>query len=392
MKNPQSRIAYLFTNYSNKTATPQEKEELFQLLRGLSDEELTVLLKSEWENMDADDRVFSSNTSKKILHNILKTGNRSSFVSLLLWYKLAAAAAVLIFLSIGLYFFVNTEKKEKQKITEKPFAEDVLPGGNKAILMTADGKTIVLDSQKNGVIANQGNVQINKTRDGQLIFKVAKTAFANKFAGLNTIVTPRGGQYQVVLPDGSKVWLNAATSLRFPGIFKGSSRQVELQGEAYFEVAKNPAMPFIVQSSSAEVRVLGTHFNVKSYEDESVMKTTLLEGAVQLSNAAFSGILKPGEQALLNSKGEVKITDNIDIYDEIAWKNGLFQFNDADIAEIMRQLSRWYDVDISYRGGIPEKRFTGRISRNVNASEILNMLKYTGVNSRIEGRNIVIMN
>jgi transmembrane sensor len=265
----------------------------------------------------------------------------------------------------------------------------VAPGGNKAVLTLANGSTIVLDSAHNGVLAKQGNSIINKTGDGKLVYRASATA-DNEVPQINTVTTPRGGQYHIVLPDGSDVWLNAASSISYPTIFNGKTRRVEITGEAYFEVTKNAAMPFIVKSPRAEVDVLGTHFNIMAYADEDVMKTTLLEGAVKIIANGSSGILKPGQQAVLNNKDELSINNDAD--DEIAWKNGLFQFRGADIRSIMRQAARWYNVDVVFEGKVPVKQYTGRISRNVKASALLNMLKYTGVNAIIEGNSIYIKN
>jgi ferric-dicitrate binding protein FerR (iron transport regulator) len=209
-------------------------------------------------------------------------------------------------------------------------------------------------------------------------------------SALNTITTPRGGQYQVVLPDGSKVWLNAASSIEFPTSFTGNTRNVSITGEAYFEVAKNAAKPFLVKTNRAVIEVLGTHFNVMAYDDEAEMKTTLLEGAVKVKSGSTSNYLRHGQQAVLNATGQTRVLDDVDVDDATAWKNGIFQFNDAGIEVIMRQASRWYDVNVSYEGQIPVKQFTGRISRKVKASELLNMLAYTGVKFRIEGKNIIV--
>jgi ferric-dicitrate binding protein FerR (iron transport regulator) len=270
-------------------------------------------------------------------------------------------------------------------------AHDVLPGGNKAVLTLANGKTITLDSAKNGLLANEGNAHIKKTHDGQLVYEGGKNEAADVPAAMNTVSTPRGGQYQLVLDDGSKVWLNSASSLSFPATFKGATREVEITGEAYFEVAKNAKMPFKVKVNNTVVEVLGTHFNIMAYNDEDAMKTTLLEGSVKISNKQFSGLLKPGQQALLKQNGPIKITDEADADDAVAWKQGIFQFRDASIEAIMRQAARWYDVQVSFAGKIPAKEFTGRISRNVKASELMGMLKYMGVNFKIEDKHITVL-
>ncbi|GAC1314747.1 MAG: DUF4974 domain-containing protein [Mucilaginibacter sp.] len=401
MKTPNARLIYLFNRYYNKTATLQETEELFKLLDIYADDEdLTVLLKHAWEQVKTQNEVFGSSKSEEILHNILQAKSEkknvigiSSKRSFNSWIKICAAAAILIFIGIGACLYLNKPLSAgfQEKLVQKRLIHDALPGGNKAVLTLADGKRIVLDGAHNGVLAKQGNAEVKKARNGLLVYNSDNSTAENQKITINTISTPRGGQYQVVLSDGSKVWLNAASSIQFPSFFKGKTRDVVITGEAYFEVARNAAMPFIVKTDHAVIEVLGTHFNVMAYKDERLMKTTLLEGSVKVRFGNSTNFLKPGQQALLNAAGQIKITDNVDVDDEIAWKNGVFQFRDDDIETIMRQVARWYDVNISYEGRIPVRQFTGKISRNVNASELLNMLKYTGVNFQIEGKNIIIM-
>jgi ferric-dicitrate binding protein FerR (iron transport regulator) len=208
----------------------------------------------------------------------------------------------------------------------------------------------------------------------------------------NTLTTPRGGQYQLVLPDGSKVWLNAASAISYPTAFTGSERKVEIKGEAYFEIAKNTAMPFIVKVNDAQVQVLGTHFNINAYSDEDAIKTTLLEGAVKVTKDAASTLLKPGQQAILGrSSNEIRVQENTDLDAVLAWKNGYFSFNQTDLATIMRQIARWYDVDIVYSDKVPERRFGGEIPRNTNAAEVLKMLEESKVHFRIEGRKVIVL-
>ncbi|MEB0250185.1 FecR domain-containing protein, partial [Mucilaginibacter sp. 5B2] len=268
---------------------------------------------------------------------------------------------------------------------------DALPGGNKAVLTLANGKTIVLDNAENGTLAKEGTTLVKKTTDGQVIYNTNALAGDEAAPSINTISTPRGGQYQVVLPDGTQVWLNSASSLTFPTRFTGRSRQVKITGEAYFEVTKNTLMPFKVKTNRADIEVLGTHFNVMAYDDEVIMKTTLLEGAVSITSGTFSARLKPGQQAQIKSSGQNKIINDVDVDDETAWKNGIFQFREVGIDAILRQAARWYDVPVTYNGKVPDKVFTGRISRNVKASVLLDILKYTGVNLKIEGNKIIVL-
>lgn len=391
-----TRLAYLFNSYFEKTATDAETKELFGILAlSEDDEQLAVLMRRAWDNFNADNRVFSSEKSEKIIQNILYAPADDNVIyieqarSKIAWRRYAAAAAILFIIGIGLFY---RSRNPKAVIQQARVSHDIAPGGNKAILTLANGSTIVLDNARNGVVAKQGNSLVSKTGNGQLVYHVTALA-ANEAPQMNTVTTPRGGQYHIVLPDGTNVWLNAASSIKYPTVFNGKTRPVEITGEVYFEVTKNAAHPFIVKANRADVEVLGTHFNIMAYSDEDVMRTTLLEGSVKITtNKGNSGILKPGQQAILNSTDQLTISNDVDVEEEIAWKNGLFLFRDADIKSIMREAARWYDVNIVYEGAIPVKQYNGSISRNVKASALLNMLKYTGVNAAIEGKSIYVKN
>lgn len=400
MNTSRSRLSYLFNCYYNKTATPQERDELFAIIAaGKKDQELSNLIRTAWNDLHLDAPLFNSTKTELILKTILASGNSQEPTeptkpnhNLLLWAKFSAAAVGLLFLSFGFYNYLHKNKPVVQKSIAKinPPQHDALPGSSKAVLTLANGKTIILDNAHNGTLAKEGNTVVNKTADGKLVYNLSNLADDNAAPSINTINTPRGGEYQVILPDGTKVWLNAASSIRFPTRFTGNSRDVEISGEAYFEVTKNKLMPFRVKTERADIEVLGTHFNVMAYGDEKLMKTTLLEGAVNIKSGSLTYKLKPGQQAQVNATGNTKVTSDIDIEDEVAWKNGIFQFRDAGIDVILRQASRWYDVNVTYQGKIPQKEFTGRLSRNVKASELLKMIQYTGIAVHIEGKNIIV--
>jgi transmembrane sensor len=306
------------------------------------------------------------------------------------FYKgsLFRAAAILVFVLAGVYFFYNRHASQSQQIVNnKRYKRDVAPGGNKAILTLANGSNLVLNDVKNGNLPTQGGSRIVK-QDSELSYKT--TAANTSQVSYNTITTPNGGQFQLVLADGTKVWLNAASSLRFPTTFNGKDRTVELSGEAYFEVAKNKDKPFNVKTAKQTVQVLGTHFNINSYNDETSVKTTLLEGSVNVYAAEGSVLIKPGEQAILLNDGSIKIKSDIDTEEIVAWKNGIFQFNEADIKTIMRQIARWYNVDVEFKGKLPADLYRGKISRNVNISEVFKILELSGINFTIEGRKIIV--
>lgn len=312
------------------------------------------------------------------------------------WKLTAAAASIVVILSIGSYFIFSpkTIKKEiaKTNIRKPSMKNDIAPGGNRATLTLSDGSTIILDSASNGTISKQGNIKVEKLANGLLAYSQnGKQITENDEAFYNTITTPRGGQYHVTLSDGSQVWLNAASSIRFPVAFTGTERRVEITGETYFEVAKNAAMPFRVKAASSEVEVLGTHFNVNAYDDEAVIKTTLLEGKVKVSVPnQVARFLQPGQQAAINKEGKIGVLDNADIEEVMAWKNGRFQFSSADLKSILRQISRWYDVDIEYKGNV-NLHFTGQLTRNDSVSKVFEILELTGeVHFRIDNKKIVV--
>lgn len=304
-------------------------------------------------------------------------------------YKLSVAA--LFLLTVGLAFYFYTSRGVRQSATEELANKEViLPGSNKALLTLANGKTIVLDNEVKGNIGEESGIQITKSADGELVYQV-KGVVNDKEPIYNTISTPKGGQYQVLLPDGTKVWLNAASNLRFPVVFTARERKVELSGEAYFEVTKDVTRPFKVKTSTQEVEVLGTHFNVNAYVDENFTKTTLLEGKVKVSNGREQAFLTPGQQAL-NLKNAVLTVKNVkDVAEVMAWKNGLFVFDNEDIHVIMNKISRWYDVDVEYQADMRGKSYSGNISRFKEVNEVLNTMELTEtIHFKIEGKKIIV--
>lgn len=259
----------------------------------------------------------------------------------------------------------------------------------------ANGQVINLSDAKRGVVIDATKLSYS---DGSSVEHLSEGNTINNLEKI-MISTPRGGQYQVELPDGTKVWLNAASSISFLSSFSGLNRRmVELSGEAYFEVTKTKTkhIPFVVSSNGQEVEVLGTHFNINAYTDESSIKTTLLEGSVRVSNAAKTKeaktaeiVIHPGEQAQF-ARGLIR-TSQVDVGEVMSWKEGYFQFNNADIKAIMRQISRWYDVDVRYEGTTPELAFSGEIQRNLSLSRVLKILNKSGVHFRIEGKEVIVM-
>ncbi|HEY0612173.1 MAG TPA: FecR domain-containing protein, partial [Chitinophaga sp.] len=266
---------------------------------------------------------------------------------------------------------------------------DAMPGGNKAQLTLADGAIVELDSSRTGSLPAQGNVSV-LARPGQLVYnKTASQVPAS--VSYNILRTPKGGQYQLVLPDGTKVWLNAASSLRFPTQFTETTRSVDLTGEAYFEVAKNAAQPFHVKVEGMDITVLGTSFNIMAYTDENTIKTTLLEGAVKVTKGNEERLLHPGQQSQLEAGSSIKVINNADIELAVAWKNGFTSFRSADIRTIMRQVMRWYNIEVEYEGEIPQRVFTGDIPRDARLSELLQLLEVSKIHFKMNNDRLVVM-
>lgn len=362
-------VENLFERYINGEATPEEQAlvEAWYLTHG--DKGTAPLAKQ----VEAD--------RQETLTSLLSQIQRKR----LLWPRIAAAASILVFMGVGLWFFVLHKKLPNRQPAVNSLAQKtIVPGGNKATITLSNGATVVLNNNQTGRLATQGNMQINQTQDGQIRYTDAG-ADGNNSAELmyNTATTPRGGQYEFVLSDGTKVWLNASSSIRFPVAFKGNERRVQITGEVYFEVAHNAAMPFRVEARGQTVEVLGTHFNVNAYDDEASVKTTLLEGSVRVTAQGAGATIKPGEQSELKD-GKISVSD-VDVDNVVAWKNGYFSFKDDNLQAVMRQISRWYDVDVAYDGNIPERRFSGEIARNANISQILEILAFKKIHYKITG-------
>lgn len=306
--------------------------------------------------------------------------------------RIAAAAAILLVGVAGFLYLNEKDTVPPTVVKTSPEIHDIGPGSNKATLTLADGSVITLDDAQQGAVAKQTGITITKTADGRLVYTMlADPAGLSKLpVSYNKIETPQGGQYRIDLPDGTKVWLNAASSLRYPTAFSGTERRVELSGEAYFEVVHNKSMPFTVVSGQQTVEVLGTHFNINSYGDEQAIKTTLVEGAVRVANSRSSSVLKPGQQAVLDKDNQVIAVSEANTEAVIAWKNGYFHFNRVNIKDIMKELARWYDIEVVYEGEIPADEFVGKIRRSVSLSQSLKMLKLSRIHFRIEGRKIII--
>ncbi len=317
----------------------------------------------------------------------INTGKSSTFIRRIHY---GSVAAILIISLSGYLLYTMLAKEEKPAIISVPaksLANEVLPGRNQARLTLGDGSMISLDDTKNGKLASPGGTQISKLANGQVVYSVVDINHQEILS--NTLTTPRGGQFRLTLPDGSIVWLNSASSITYPTAFAGKERKVNVTGEAYFEIAHDASKPFLVSVNGMAISVLGTHFNINAYSDEGAIKTTLLQGSIRLSSAGMATLLKPGQQAQVVGRTFTLVND-VDLEEVVAWKNGYFSFTKADLQTVMRQIARWYDVEITYEGTIPDRQFGGKISRNSNVTEVLKILQETKVHFRIDGRNIVV--
>ncbi|WP_343707305.1 FecR domain-containing protein [Flavobacterium sp.] len=313
-----------------------------------------------------------------------------------IWPRVAAAASIIVLLGAGIFYFAKSEtaaKQENIQIVEK--AKEIAPGGNRGILTLSNGKQIILsDISSKDIIAkeDQDEVTIKMDANGVITYVINPDADISKENGnsFNTLSTPTGGQYNIVLADGTKVFLNAVSSIKYPTQFNGDQRVVELEGEAYFEVAKNKNKPFIVKSDNQTIEVLGTHFNVHAYDNESVVKTTLLEGSVAVSSKNQRAILKPGQQSNISDNAAKITIREVDTEAAIAWKNGRFKFDNADLKSVMKQLERWYGIKVEYRGDVSDVRFNGGTFRNKNLSEVLKVLELSNIKFKVEGKTIIV--
>ena len=392
------RLHYLFRVYFNKTASLIERDELMELLmESENDEQIKILLAETWQQFNSRQQLFSNKERNEMLANILQKGKAHTETTVITvrkpsfkWLRIAAAA--IFFISATGVYFLLKPARSPQPIgqTKKVFkvVQPITAGGNKAVLTLSDGSNIVLDSTHQGTLAKQGSVKVMKLNTATLAYNSGDEN--NQEVVYNTLSTPSGGQYQLILPDGSKVWLNASSSIHFPTSFKGRERNVTITGEAYFEVAKNAAMPFKINVKGVEVEVLGTHFNVMAYDDESSMNTTLLEGSVKVSKGSLKKLLAPGQQSVINSAGEINVVD-ADVEEVMAWKNGWFQFNAYDIKTVMRQISRWYDVEVVYEGKIPAGHYSGSVNRDNDIAQVLKIMQSAGVRFKIEGRKLIVL-
>lgn len=402
----QSRLEYLIEHFIMHQCNDAEIAELMDILEMKENESMVKLVMDKYMELIGDEAQLPQDTASTMLNKIFNESKRDNNIprekkiSYRRWMSIAAA--VILIVGGTIFILPKPGHKENQVNVADKTKSVIKPGGNKALLTLADGSVVDLDGMPDGTLQQQG-VNIIKKDDGVLQYDAGRNG--TKPAGINAfniLSTPRGGQYQLTLPDGSKVWLNAESSLKFPVVFNKDDRDVELSGEAYFEVrqlwlkdksGKRPFKVFVNLSNGrqAKVNVLGTHFNVNAYHNEKEMRATLVEGAVRVDNGTNNISLIPGQQAKLSPDGAIRIDQHADIEGVIAWKNGLFYFDNVDIQTIMRQIGRWYDVDITYTHEVSPRHFVGKIRRGAELSEVLEILRLSDIDFKIEGKTITVL-
>jgi ferric-dicitrate binding protein FerR (iron transport regulator) len=365
----QERLKLLIEKYHSSKLSDNEKEELDKWFHDLSMPGSHI---DEWiaevngEEMLANEMFsdFSSRTSRQ---------KKSSRILYVRWAAAAVFAACLV--GAG-YYLLTSGNAEHPKQTAANNVQKIVPGGNKATLTLASGEKIILEEVQKGSVATQGDIAINKVADGSLVYNASGKKAAAEEISYNVLTTPVGGQYHITLSDGTAVWLNASSSIKYPSQFIGGERKVEITGEAYFEVAHNASVPFRVLAGKQLVEDIGTAFNINSYDNEPSLKTTLVEGKARVTNDAESFVLDPGQQTQLSDGQKLRLVSNVNVEEVIAWKNGLFKFNNASLPEVMRQIARWYNVKVQYEGKIENRKFNGEIARKTSLTEVLEIFSY----------------
>lgn len=402
----ENRIDYLLTRMEQHTASAEECQELLSLIN--ADETGTVIERinafhaarpSRDPQPDWKGGIWN-NSIQEVLHSYKTRENTNTETAptgrLRTLKRISWAAAAVVVLTAGAYFFLTIKETPKTVAPAVMAQKPILPGTNGAVLTLADGTQVSLDSARNGVIASQqgANAVLN---NGQLSY-----AGGNVHAELvyNTLSTPKGRQFHMTLADGSKIWLNAGSSVRFPAVFQSNERKVYITGEVYFEVAREQASPFIViVNNRADIKVLGTSFNVNAYDNEEQINTTLVDGSVKVSTLSATNtpdpstvVLKPGQQARISNSANagISVNNDADLDKVTSWKNGYFNFGKASLREVMRQLERWYDIEVVYEKDVPDAQFIGKMTRNITLQDLFQILESSGVNFRIEGKKVIV--
>jgi len=384
------RLSYLFERWLSGETTAAEQEELAALAMEPSNhEDVQQLVDRSW-NQTGEEFDIGEDRAREILFEIAGTQRKRNQGLVIRIRRITVAASIVACVAIGGYFVFWHHPINSSGVA----MHDVkAPDRNRATITLSNGQKIFLDSAANGVLAKQNNTAIMKSEDGRIAYNADNKLnnAPNVTVALNTLTNPRGSKViDITLSDGSRIWLNAASSITYPSSFMGD-REVTLTGEAYFAVAHDTRHPFRVKVGSEIVEDIGTEFNINAYKDEPAMQTTLVQGAVKITVDKENKMLKPGQQAAVNSNRAIAVSDAVDLDQVTAWKNGYFYFKSSDIQSIMRQVSRWYDVDVQYEGAIPAGHYNGKPPRNIGAAEMLKVVEYSGVKIKIEGKKITVL-
>lgn len=375
------RLQILFSKYLQNQITQDEYTELWQLME---EEKLSHQLQDLWKqepvnSLDSAEWEQKLAAIRKIQSPVQRVGIR--------WRTYAVAASVI--LALAAYWFIDLQFAAKEnKVEARKNLSEVLPGHSGAVLTLSNGQKLILDSAGNGELATDANVAIIK-KDGELVYNGRSQEMV-----YNTVSTDKGRQWRLTLPDGTRVWLNAASSISYPLSFHGKERVVTMTGEVYFEVVHNAKQPFKVKVGDRLIEDIGTSFNVNAYADEKTLTATLLEGAVSIStpetprSIVMEGI---GKQAQVNGSGKISVSTDADTEEVMAWKNGMFSFNQSDIQGIMRQISRWYDLDVMYTGTRRKETFSGMVSRSSNLSQVLKIMEQASIRFRLEEKTLIVI-
>ncbi len=394
--NQNDRFNYLLSQYLSGKVSTQEHDEFFELVN--THEYDSLLGSSILNDLNNSNQTYTADLpphiAQEIIRNIYQAEKNAAKIipmqkqTKTAWRWIAAASVILLLGSVAMILQRNSTSKNTIAKKENLLKNDVAPGQQGAVLTLANGEIVLLDSAGNGTVATQGNAQVFK-KDGKLIYSNTGNSAEVVY---NTIATPKGRQYKLELSDGSMVWLNASSSITYPSVFTGKERRVKVTGEAYFEIAHNSKMPFVAEKGSVSVLVLGTHFNFNSYEDETSVNVTLLEGTVNVRDGMDNALIKPGQQAQVKANNKIRLISNVDVEQVVAWKNGLFHFEKSDIQIVMRQLARWYDVEVVYNKPPRENDpLFVEISRNTNLSDVLKALEISGsARFKIDGKKIIV--
>lgn len=382
MDNKDTRLLALMEKFEQGLATEAEMLELDAWFNSMEDNPSVLANLNGEEQLKAKSALLMR-INTRVDYELETTHYPRTRKPVALWARIMVAASLLLFLSFGTYFLIHRGNPIEQ--TANNLSQDFQPGSNKAILTLAGGRKIILDNSKNGKLAMQGNTVVIKTGDGKVIYD---TDGSDEAEQINTMTTPKGGEYHLVLADGTGVWLNAASSITYPAAFSGKDRYVETTGQVYFEVAHNASKPFRVKTNGQTVEVLGTHFDVNAYTGD-VIKTTLLQGSVAVLAKGIRKVIRPGDQAAV-SGSTIKI-GQVDTDEIMAWKDGFFDFTDADIKTVMQEFSRWYDLDIVFDGPVTNEVFTGRLPRSWSFAKVMKLMKpFKSTHLTIEGRRIMV--